>query len=154
MLSDPGFDQDRVLQSARTCFQKFICHIPSTFSSSLGDVTSGLRERNSTVRLLGFGLNRALAQGVAHDSARPSSLEGSLSLTDSLQQQILEFTKRLHTAEVERRDLRMQVRATSQLLCTSYDNIHKLIIIQIVLVEALEAAKTTTRKRINSEGRN
>lgn len=62
------------------------------------------------MRLLGFGLNRALAQGVAHESARSSALEGSLSLTDSLQQHILEFTKRLHMAEVERRDLRLQVR--------------------------------------------
>ena len=62
------------------------------------------------MRMLGFGLNRALAQGVAHDSARPSALEGSLSLSDSLQQHILEFTKRLHMAEVERRDLRLQVR--------------------------------------------
>ena len=109
-FADPCFDHERVVQSARTCFQKFICHLPATFLSSNSDVTCGFRERNSTMRMLGFGLNRALAQGVAHDSARPSALEGSLSLSDSLQQHILEFTKRLHMAEVERRDLRLQVR--------------------------------------------
>ena len=150
-FADPCFDHERVVQSARTCFQKFICHLPATFLSSNSDVTCGFRERNSTMRMLGFGLNRALAQGVAHDSARPSALEGSLSLSDSLQQHILEFTKRLHMAEVERRDLRLQVRGLHRCLL-HITQLHSLYSTPPVSAEATQAAtQTSGGERIQRE---
>ena len=103
---ESGYDQKKVVQSARNSFQKFICHLPSTFPSLPCDSGAGRRERSSTLRHLGYGLQRALTLPGAGDSC----LEGSASLVDTLQQHMLEFTKRLHMAEVERRDLRIEVR--------------------------------------------
>ena len=104
---ESGYDQKKVVQSARNSFQKFVCHLPSTFPSLPCDSGAGLRERGSTLRHLGYGLQRALTLPGAGDSC----LEGSASLVDTLQQHMLEFTKRLHMAEVERRDLRIEVRS-------------------------------------------
>ncbi|XP_068033139.1 coiled-coil domain-containing protein 171 isoform X3 [Anomalospiza imberbis] len=63
-------------------------------------------EKDSLVQSLAHGLNKintqALEAGLCH---RVSSMKN----IESLQKQIFEFTQRLHTAEVERRSLRLQL---------------------------------------------
>ena len=98
------------MNTVRSGFQKLIFHLPATFPSATTDITSGLRERGSLVRFLGHGLNRALSQcSSCVDGGLISGVEGSPQILSALQKHMLEFTQRLHTAEVERRDLRIQV---------------------------------------------
>uniref|UniRef100_F7G163 Coiled-coil domain containing 171 n=1 Tax=Ornithorhynchus anatinus TaxID=9258 RepID=F7G163_ORNAN len=69
------------------------------------DIT--LSDRDSLVRRLARGLHRANTEALKHGLGGSAPVTRS---TVSLQKQILEFTQRLHAAEVERRSLRIELR--------------------------------------------
>ncbi|KAK2146872.1 hypothetical protein LSH36_581g03034 [Paralvinella palmiformis] len=108
---DSSMDGKKLVSISKNCFQKFVCHFPSMFSSiQRADVTHMSRDHNNLIRRCGKGLLRSLDQldpGI-------SPVASSQVIVSSLQQYILQFTQRLHDAEVERRDLRIEVSALRQ----------------------------------------
>lgn len=106
---EKGYDHKKVVKTARNAYQKLVCHLPTTFPTLQSDQHTGFRERTSLVKILGFGLNRAMSESSV-DGNIAMRIESSHHTVDSLQKHMLEFTQRLHAAEVDRRDLRIQVR--------------------------------------------
>ncbi|XP_052280653.1 coiled-coil domain-containing protein 171-like isoform X2 [Dreissena polymorpha] len=94
-----------VVNAARNSFTRLFDRLGRYYEGVAIRADIGFRERNSLVRLLGRGLNRALKDKTAEDMGPASPQE----LMISLQSHILEFTQRLHSVEVERRGLLQEV---------------------------------------------
>ncbi|XP_036407755.1 coiled-coil domain-containing protein 171-like [Megalops cyprinoides] len=96
--SGPG-----VLAAARMCFAKLMERLMVEMDS-----TSRVwcREKGALTRRLGQGLHKLSSK--APQSDMPATLTRKRVVAE-LQQRILEFTQRLHSAEVERRSLRLEV---------------------------------------------
>ncbi|XP_077989026.1 coiled-coil domain-containing protein 171-like isoform X2 [Glandiceps talaboti] len=105
-LSQPG-NAKVVVTASRNAFGKLMNKLSPEFEEATLQQypVHGFREKGSLVRLLGHGLNRVLAH---------TSMAGKLQLASaqqtmvSLQKHILEFTQKLHTAEVDRRTVRIE----------------------------------------------
>ncbi|XP_052797056.1 coiled-coil domain-containing protein 171-like isoform X2 [Mya arenaria] len=94
-----------VVNAARNSFTRLFDRLGRYYEGVSMRPDVGFRERNSLVRLLGRGLNRALRDRAPDELGTSSPQE----LMISLQTHILEFTQRLHSVEVERRGLLQEV---------------------------------------------
>ncbi|XP_070542624.1 coiled-coil domain-containing protein 171-like isoform X2 [Ptychodera flava] len=104
-VNQPGSSK-LVVSAARNAFGKLMTKLRPEFETATLQQypVHGFREKGSLVRQLGHGLNRVLA----HDSmAGKLQLASAHQTMVSLQKHILEFTQRLHTAEVDRRAVRL-----------------------------------------------
>ncbi|KAK7484591.1 hypothetical protein BaRGS_00024223 [Batillaria attramentaria] len=91
-----------LVAAARSSFSKLMDHMAQFFPTVRLQPTAGLRDRRSLAGRLGRTLARTL-QGKS--VAEKDFLVSSQELLIALQNHILDFTQRLHTVEVERRQL-------------------------------------------------
>lgn len=93
-----GYECTQLLNIAKNCFQKFLSFLPKIFPLISVD-----RGSHSFCTDLGKGLESCLGSclNISH-----MSYVNSQQLAKSLQQELLNFTRRLHVSELERRDLR------------------------------------------------
>ncbi|XP_038072561.1 coiled-coil domain-containing protein 171-like isoform X2 [Patiria miniata] len=111
LLSDKDESKSQpqtISNTAKSCFIKLMSKLTPIFEASClhpSRRSYGTRDKGMLVRLLGYGLSR----GITH-----SNIDGTRNMTSSqeimacLQRNIINFTQRLHTAEVERRSLRLE----------------------------------------------
>ncbi|KAK2161846.1 hypothetical protein NP493_1558g00046 [Ridgeia piscesae] len=111
-----GFDTVKIVSAAQNSFQNLISHLPSMFPGIAMDTHAGLRERGSLIRFLGHGLSRVTAQqGTLKPTHGGATWQvNSQVILSQLRQRVLELTERLHSAEVERRDLRAELGRTTR----------------------------------------
>ncbi|XP_063432765.1 coiled-coil domain-containing protein 171-like isoform X2 [Mytilus trossulus] len=91
-----------VVNAAKNCFTKLIDKISKYFEGVPGQPQMAFRERNSLVRQMGRALTRTCNSQTLEQKQHLVSLQ---ELLGALQNHILDFTQRLHTVEVERRNL-------------------------------------------------
>lgn len=101
----PGYDDARLVNIAKNCFQKFVSHLPNMFPSLTIESERDIAD-SAFLSSLKNGLN-ASPRIPAFDLSKQHV--GSEQLLKSLQQELLSFTQRLHATEIERRDLRAEV---------------------------------------------
>ncbi|XP_071794777.1 coiled-coil domain-containing protein 171-like isoform X1 [Asterias amurensis] len=97
-----------ITNSARSCFVKLISKLTPIFQTSPlqpSRSSYGSRDKGMLIRLLGYGLS----QGIAHSSIDgKNTMVSSQQIMGCLQRNIICFTQRLQTAEIERRSLRVE----------------------------------------------
>lgn len=99
-------DSRAVVNAAKNCFTKLVDKISKHFEGVPGQSQMAFRERNSLVRQMG----RALAKTCNSQSLEQKQHLVSLQeLLGALQNHILDFTQRLHTVEIERRNLMCEI---------------------------------------------
>ncbi|KAL3866903.1 hypothetical protein ACJMK2_044153, partial [Sinanodonta woodiana] len=95
-----------VVNAARTAFTKLFDRLGHYYEKIIIRPDIGFRERSSLIRLLGKGLAKILRDKPVEDRCYLTSPQD---LLITLQNQILDFTQRLHSVEVERRALLLEV---------------------------------------------
>lgn len=95
-----------VVNAAKNCFTKLVDKISKFFEGVPVQPQMAIRERNSLVKQMGRSLTRTINGQSLEQKQHLVSLQ---ELLGSLQNHILDFTQRLHTVEVERRDLMCEI---------------------------------------------
>ncbi|XP_071952088.1 coiled-coil domain-containing protein 171-like [Antedon mediterranea] len=98
----------KITQVAKVAFTQLVSNLSLAYDEpvSSSEHHQFPKERQSIVVLLGLGLKRALNMA---SFFKKSSTSTTQAIVSTLQKYVLEFTKRLHAAEVERRSLRIEV---------------------------------------------
>ncbi|XP_022102941.1 coiled-coil domain-containing protein 171-like isoform X2 [Acanthaster planci] len=103
-----GSQPQTINNTAKSCFVRLMSKLTPIFEASCPHPSRrsyGKRDKGMLIRLLGYGLS----QGMAHSSpAGKTHMASSQEIMACLQRNIINFTQRLHTAEVERRSLRVE----------------------------------------------
>ncbi|KAJ8304026.1 hypothetical protein KUTeg_017609 [Tegillarca granosa] len=95
-----------LVNTARSSFTNLLDKVSRQFEEVCSQPTLAIRERNSLVRLLGRGLHRICAKMPVEEKKYIATLQD---LMGALQNHILDFTQRLHSVEVERRELLVEL---------------------------------------------
>ncbi|CAC5379399.1 unnamed protein product [Mytilus coruscus] len=95
-----------VVNAAKNCFTKLVDKISKYFEGVPGQPQMAFRERNSLVRQMGRALTSTCNRQTLEQKQHLVSLQ---ELLGALQNHILDFTQRLHTVEVERRNLMCEI---------------------------------------------
>ncbi|XP_033113487.1 coiled-coil domain-containing protein 171-like [Anneissia japonica] len=96
----------KATQLIEVAFQRLVNCLGPAYETPESSKGRFPRDRSSLVFLLGLGLKRALGMASYFKKGCPSTARA---ITSTLQKHVLEFTQRLHAAEVERRSLRIEV---------------------------------------------
>ncbi|XP_027718836.1 coiled-coil domain-containing protein 171 isoform X3 [Vombatus ursinus] len=137
-----------LISAARNSFAKLMDKI----SLAMENVTLGssrsftYMEKDSLVQRLARGLHKVNTEALKYGLSGPVPIMKSV---ECLQKQIYEFTQRLHTAEVERRSLRLEVTEFKKNVHDMKKEIDKAQVLQMQLKE-FKQSKLITRERFES----
>ncbi|KAK3744102.1 hypothetical protein QZH41_016791, partial [Actinostola sp. cb2023] len=105
------FTSTAIINAVRSSYSKLISRLQSEFSAGSSEESLWRDGSSDLVFLLGQGLHKFLASVKSPGGTGYTSSQQAIA---NLQGHILGFTQRLHTAEVERRSLRLELSRASQ----------------------------------------